>query len=75
MGRNFHINLADLPWPVNILKFNQVVKKLQTGDRVTAWLSDGDIVGNLQQLIGSQADLRFEVSQSKRDYRIRVIKK
>ena len=75
MGRDFHINLAYLPWPMNVLKFNRVVHALQTGDKMIARINDADVVGNLRQLLGNRPDLDFNVSQTDRNYRIRVTKK
>jgi len=74
MSRHLHINLEDLPWPVNVLKFNQTVNDLQPGDDIIATINDADVVGNLQQLLSSQSELRFDVSQTNTDYRIRVTK-
>lgn len=74
MCRHLHINLEDLPWPVNVLKFNQVVYDMQPGDDMIATIKDADVVGNLQQLLVSQPELHFDVSQTDTDYRIRVTK-
>jgi TusA-related sulfurtransferase len=74
MSRHLHINLEDLPWPVNVLKFNQAVYEMQPGDDMIATINDADVVGNLQQILSSQSELRFDVSQTNADYRIRVTK-
>ncbi|BBO70180.1 hypothetical protein DSCA_41100 [Desulfosarcina alkanivorans] len=74
MCRHLHINLEDLPWPVNVLKFNQMVHDMQPGDDVTATIKDADVVDNLQQLLGNRAGLHFDVFQAETDYRIRVTK-
>jgi TusA-related sulfurtransferase len=74
MCRHLQIHLEDLPWPVNVLKFNQVVYDMQPGDDMTATIRDADVVGNLQQLLRSQPTLHFDVSQTDADYRIRVTK-
>lgn len=75
MGRDFDINLADLPWPVNVLKFSQVVDNLRPGDNMIARTIDADVLANLQMLLGSRPDLHFYVSHSDTAYRIRVTKK
>jgi TusA-related sulfurtransferase len=74
MCRHLHLNLEELPWPVNVLKFNQVVYDMQPGDDMIATIKDADVVGNLQQLLDSQPELHFDVSQTDEDYRIRVTK-
>ena len=75
MGRHLHLHLEDLPWPVNVLKFNQAVYDMQPGDDMLATLNDLDVVGNLQQLLSSQAEVYFDVFQTNTDYRIRVTKR
>ena len=74
MCRHLQLHLEDLPWPVSVLKFNQVVHDMQPGDDMIATMIDADVVGNLQQLLGCQPELRFEVSRTDADYCIRVIK-
>ena len=74
VGRDFDIDIANLPWPVSILKFNQVVHNLRPGDNMIARTSDTNLLGNLRQLLGSRPDLHFDVSHSDTDYRIRVTK-
>lgn len=74
MGRHFQINLANLPWPVNVLKFNQAVYNMQPGDDMLAMVNDSDVVGNLQQLLSSQVEVDFDVFQTNTDYRIQVTK-
>jgi hypothetical protein len=64
MCRHLHLNLEELPWPVNVLKFNQVVYDMQPGDDMIATIKDADVVGNLQQLLDSQPELHFDVSQT-----------
>lgn len=75
MGRHLHINLENLPWPVNVLKFNQAVYDMQPGDDMLATINDANVVGNLQQLLSSQTEVDFDVFQTKIDYRIRVTKR
>lgn len=75
MGRHLHIHLENLPWPVNVLKFNQAVYDMQPGDDMLATISDADVVGNLQQLLSSQAEVDFDVFRTHTDYRIRVTKR
>ena len=72
MSRHRHLNLDALPWPVNVLKFNQVLHELEPGDDMTAFVSDGDVAANLKQLLSGQADLLCDVTQEPPDYRIRV---
>lgn len=74
MSRHLHINLEDLPWPVNVLKFYQAVYEMKPGDDMIATINDADVVANLQQILSSQSELRFDVSQTNTDYRIRVTK-
>jgi hypothetical protein len=47
---------------------------MQPGDDMIATINDADVVGNLQQILSSQSELRFDVSQTNADYRIRVTK-
>ena len=47
---------------------------MQPGDDMVATIRDVTVVGNLQQLMGSQPELRFDVSRMDEDYLIRVIK-
>ncbi|WP_319406701.1 hypothetical protein [uncultured Desulfosarcina sp.] len=75
MCRHLHINLEDLPWPVSVLKFNQVVYEMQPGDNMIATIKDADVVSNLRLLLGSQPDVNFDLSQTDTHYRIRVIKR
>jgi TusA-related sulfurtransferase len=75
MRRHLHINLEQFPWPVNILKFNQAVYDMRPGDDMIATINDADVVGNLQQLLSSQAEVVFDVFQTNTDYRIRVTKR
>jgi hypothetical protein len=51
-----------------------VVYDMQPGDDMIATIKDADVVGNLQQLLDSQPELHFDVSQTDEDYRIRVTK-
>jgi TusA-related sulfurtransferase len=74
MCRHLHINLEDLPWPLNVLKFNQAIYEMQPGDDMIATIKDPDVVGNLQFLLSSQVELYFDVSQADTDFLIRVIK-
>jgi len=74
MCRHLHINLEDLPWPLNVLKFNQAIYEMQPGDDMIATIKDPDVVGNLQLLLSSQMELYFDVSQADTDFLIRVIK-
>lgn len=74
MCRHLHINLEDLPWPLNVLKFNQAIYEMQPGDDMIATIKDPDVVGNLQLLLSSQVELYFDVSQADTDFLIRVIK-
>lgn len=74
MCRHLHINLEDLPWPLNVLKFNQAIYEMQPGDDMIATIKDPDVVGNLQLLLSSQVELNFDVSQADTDFLIRVIK-
>ena len=74
MSRHLHIDIEDLPWPVNVLKFNQAVYEMQPGDDMIATIKDADVVSNLRLLLSNQSDLRFNVSQKNTDYRIRVTK-
>lgn len=75
MCRNRHVNFENLPWPANVLKFNQLVGEMQTGDDMVVTIKDVDVVGNLQLLLGSLPDLQFEILRTASDYRIRVIKR
>ena len=75
MCRHLHINLEDLPWPVSVLKFNQAVYDMQPGDDMVATIKDANVVSNLRLLLGGQPDVRFEMSRTDTDYRIRVSKR
>jgi TusA-related sulfurtransferase len=75
MGRHLQINLENLPWPVNLLKFNQAVYDMQPGDDMLATVNDSNVVGNLRQLLSSQAEVVFDVFQTNSDYRIRITKR
>lgn len=48
---------------------------MQPGDDMLATVNDADVVGNLQQLLRSQAEVDFDVFQTNTDYRIRVTKR
>jgi TusA-related sulfurtransferase len=74
MGSHYHIDLEHLPWPVSVLKFNGTVSDMRSGDDMTATLRDPDVVGNLCQLLSSQADLLYEVQQTDSEFRIKVVK-
>jgi TusA-related sulfurtransferase len=75
MGRHLQINLENLPWPVNLLKFNQAVYDMQPGDDMLATVNDSEVLGNLRQLLSSQAEVVFDVFQTNSDYRIRITKR
>ena len=75
MGSHYQLDLEHLPWPVSVLKFNGTVSDMRSGDDMTATLRDPDVVGNLCQLLGSQADLHYEVRRTDSEYRIKVVKK
>ncbi len=75
MARHLQIHLEKHPWPVNVLKFNQAVYDMQPGDDLLATVNDADVVGNLQQLLSSQAEVDFDVFQTNSDYRIRITKR
>ena len=72
MCRHLQLNLDDLPWPVNVLKFNQALDGLQAGDDMIATVKDRDVVSNLQLLLRSQPDLHFRVIRTDTVYRIQV---
>ena len=74
MRRHLQLSLENLPWPLNVLKFNQAVHELRRGDDMIDRIDDADVVGNLQQLLSNQRELRFDVVHTSTDYRIRVIK-
>ena len=64
MDRQVHLNLDHLPWPINVLKFNRAVYDLQPGEEMLARVMDGDVVGNLRQLLNSQAGLHYDIEQT-----------
>jgi hypothetical protein len=72
MGRLRHINLEDIPWPISILKFNQVVSEMKPGDHMIAFLKDVDVMNNLLQLMRHQPDLGVTTSTSGNDFYIEV---
>ena len=72
MDRHNHLHLENLPWPVSVLTFNGAVRAMRTGDELTATLRDPDVVGNLCLLLGSQADLQYDVRQTAAGFRIEV---
>lgn len=69
---DIHIDLDALPWPINVLKFNQAIRTIEQGDAMIATIDDADVVDNLQQLLSSLPELDYEVSKRDARYRIRV---
>jgi hypothetical protein len=41
MGRHLHINLVHLAWPVSVLKFNQAICEMQSGDSPLTRIEEG----------------------------------
>jgi TusA-related sulfurtransferase len=74
MHRHLRINLEDIPWPVNVLKFNQALHGLQPGDDMTVTINDKDVLGNLELLLSRQSDLSFDITGRRGEYRIRIKK-
>ena len=66
------IDLETLPWPLNVLKFNQLIRRIQPGEEMVATIDDADVVDNLRLLLSSLPELDHEVSKKAGRYRIRV---
>ena len=69
---DMRMDLDALPWPINVLKFNQAIRNIATGDSIVVTIDDADVVDNLQQLLCSLPELDFEVNKRDARYRIRV---
>ncbi len=70
--RRRRINLEDMPWPMNILKFNQAVSEMKPGDHMIAFLKDADVMANLLRLLRHRPDMKFTTSTSDEKCRIEV---
>ena len=75
MCRRLNIHLETLPWPLNVLAFNQAIGRMQAGDEMTAISDDANVVNTLKQLLISQPELEYEVSEQDARYRIRVFRR
>jgi TusA-related sulfurtransferase len=66
------IDLRNIVWPVCVLRCNEVLTQLQSGEELVITVCDPDVVKNVLLLIKSQADLRSTQSQEKEFQRITV---
>jgi len=66
------INLADIVWPVSVLRCDEALKQLQPGEDLTLTVCDPGVVKNILLLIKSQPDLRFKQCQESESYQITV---
>jgi hypothetical protein len=75
MCHRVNIDLEVFPWPLNLLKFNQVIRRMQPGEDVTATSADADVVNSLKQLLISLPELDYDVSETGTCFRIRVFRR
>lgn len=68
MGRQYTLNLASIPWPLNILKSSQMTRKLDDGEDLLITLTDPDVRDNLQLLFESLDGVAFTIKSKKDGY-------
>ncbi len=74
MGSHYQLHLEHIPWPISVLKFNNAVSAMRTGDDMIVTMRDPDVVENICQLLGSRSDLHYEAQQNDAEYSIHVVK-
>ena len=75
MGTTYRINLADIPWPVSILKCNQMLDALEPDEVLDLTLTDGDVFKNLMLLFGSLPDTELLARHTDAGYEVQLTKK
>jgi len=75
MGRVLTINLENTPWPASILKYNEHLGKMRSGDRLVATVEDTDIIGNLEIILKHTPALTYTITGNDRKFRIVAVKK
>ena len=74
MRNNTTLSLVDIPWPINILKVNQMINKMQSGEQLTVILKDFDAKESLVILLRTLSDLKFDLFESKGCYQLNIKK-
>ena len=64
MGHSTTLNLVDVPWPMSILKCNQRVDAMRSGEQMTVALKDADTKENLVLLLNALPDVEWEVCEN-----------
>jgi hypothetical protein len=74
MARTYRLNLADIPWPVSILKCNNLLDVMAPNDAMDVVMNDGDVFKNLVLLLGALPDTELTARHADAGYKIRLVK-
>ena len=74
MARTFHLDLADIPWPVSVLKCNSLMDVLKPRDALDVTMNDGNVFKNLVLLFGALPDTELTARHADKGYEIRLVK-
>lgn len=75
MARTYRLDLADIPWPVSILKCNSLLDVMAPGDAMDVMMNDGDVFKNLVLLLGALPDTELTARHVGKGYEIRLVKR
>jgi len=68
------LNLVDIPWPMSILQFNQVLGGMAPGDRLAVTLCDPDVRDNFRMMVNNLKGYRCSVNRSKGGWTIHIVR-
>lgn len=74
MGHLATLDLGCTPWPASLLKCNDRIAKMRSGDRLVVTLQDGDTVQNLRVLLHRTPGLTFRIHSGSDGFRIEAEK-
>lgn len=75
MGKIVNMDLDDTPWPASILKYNEKLGELASGDRLVATIQDADAVHTLRIILSHTPGLIFRIQKGGTAFRIEASKK
>ena len=74
MGRLVTMDLDNTPWPASILKCNEGITTMRSGDRLVATLKDTDALQTLRILLQRTPGITFRVHSESNGFRIEAEK-
>ena len=74
MGHLVTLDLDNTPWPASLLKCNDKIAKMRSGDRLAVTLTDGDTVQTLRILLHRTPGLTFRIHSGSDGFRIEAEK-